>query len=358
MIDALIVGAGPAGAACARTMAGAGAAVALIEAHPPRPFLLGEAATPDVLGLLQTLGLGIPPGAAPCRGHRSVWGGVDRVEDFPLGRVGLRLDRAAFHEHLLEGAQAAGVGLARPARLRGLSRQGETWTVAVEGPAGVEERCARLVIDASGRAAVVARALGARRQTVDTQVALACRTGPGQLDALGPRVLVVTAPEGWWYASTLPGGEGVICLFTDADLSRPLRRAAAWGEALERVEPLRSALAGELPTEDPLVVDASASCLNRAAGPGWLAMGDALLALDPLTSSGISGALRDGIDAAHSTLLPWLAGQSPAPLAAAWAARANRAWGRFLRERAGHLRAAGAAGTFWARRASGAPLRD
>jgi len=48
----------------------------------------------------------------------------------------------------------------------------------------------------------------------------------------------------------------------------------------------------------PRCVDAGSARLDAVAGDGWLAVGDAALALDPLSSHGIGSALAGGIDAA------------------------------------------------------------
>jgi hypothetical protein len=63
-----------------------------------------------------------------------------------------------------------------------------------------------------------------------------------------------------------------------------------------------------------------------------MAVGDALMSLDPLSSSGLSGALRDGLEAA-GVLLPWLDGGDPAPTGRAWGQRAASAWARYLAQR-------------------------
>ena len=50
----------------------------------------------------------------------------------------------------------------------------------------------------------------------------------------------------------------------------------------------------------PAVFAAGTQFLDRAMGPGWLALGDALMAFDPLSASGITGALEDAIAAADT----------------------------------------------------------
>ena len=56
------------------------------------------------------------------------------------------------------------------------------------------------------------------------------------------------------------------------------------------------------------------------------------MSLDLLSSSGLSGALRDGLDVARM-LMPWLDGSDRAPAGRAWGQRAASAWARYLAQR-------------------------
>src|SRR5207247_2461927 len=86
-----------------------------------------------------------------------------------------------------------------------------------------EEIHARVLVDATGRAAAVARRLGARRLCHDRLVcAYAVLDGERAEDG---RSLVESCRDGWWYATPLPGGRALAGFFTDAPTSRaPLGR--------------------------------------------------------------------------------------------------------------------------------------
>jgi flavin-dependent dehydrogenase len=93
-----------------------------------------------------------------------------------------------------------------------------------------------------------------------------------------------------------------------------------------------------LPEEDGFAVasfSAASQYVDRAIGAGWLAVGDALLGLDPLSSSGIAGALEDA-RAAVDTIVAWRSARDGAAAAAAargYAARAEETLRRYLAER-------------------------
>lgn len=71
--------------------------------------------------------------------------------------------------------------------------------------------------------------------------------------------------------------------------------------------------AGYAPDRPPQLASAGTVWLDRAAGEGWAAAGDAAAALDPLSSHGLTSALWGGRRASQAALA-MLAGD-PAPLA-------------------------------------------
>lgn len=372
LLDALIIGAGPAGCATALALQRAGVhQVWLVDAGWRWPGLRVESATPDVPALLARIGVRLPVGSRVCEGSASSWGGDWRVDAFASRGLGpgTLVDRRAFDTHLQAAVQDAGVVFHPACALAHAEREGVVWRVALRGVGpesqhgpGLQVR-ARCLIDATGRrAALAARTLGVARQTLDRQVALQTSLRCHEAWPLVRRqlVMVEACAQGWWCLAPSPTGQASLSLMTDADLAPDMRAEPAFTQALQAsvlwqrwVQPLPEHLselkAHWLPEH---TLAAHSTCLAQAAGPGWLAVGDALMSLDPLSSSGISGALRDGIEAAETVLLPWLSGDAPAPAGRAWAERANRAWCRFMAERqALHARAwVGAPSTYWQRR--------
>lgn len=339
-LDVLILGAGPAGCATALALRRRGVArVMLVDQPVAQAFRIGEAATPDVPGLVAQLLGGVavdaPAAQRPYVGNLSCWGGLSRRDDFMRRGLapGWQLDRAAFDQGLRELASAAGAMLRCPARCDDVARTPGGWAVVLDDGTALQ---ARVLVDASGRRARLATRLGATRLRADRLVALAtrCPSEAGAGEGLAGHVLVESCPDGWWYATPLPGGELLVSLMTDHDVARS-RRLRDW-TAFAQVWAASSALRERVPvpTAPQLVVTfaAHSGCVDRAAGPGWMAVGDALMSLDPLSSSGLSGALRDGLDAADM-LLAWLHGDDPAPTGRAWGQRAAGTWARYLAQR-------------------------
>jgi flavin-dependent dehydrogenase len=339
--DVLIVGAGPAGSAIASALRQAGVQrVGMLNAPERQSWRACESAAPDVPALLARTGLAMPPGHRPYDGNIAIWNAPPHQHDFRHRghAAGYLLDRILFDRQLRDAAVAGGVTLIPCARLRQAEFNSDGWRVRLHRrtSAPAEQILhARLLVDASGRRAVLARALGAVRRRIDRQVALiatvaADRERPPHA-ALNGRVLVETLPVGWIYATLQEDGQLQLGLVTDQDLARTLRRPHAWRQILADTV-LSQWLPGAF-SAAPVIhsVAADSACLDRAAGPGWLAVGDALMSLDPLTSSGVSGALRDAVDATRDVLLPWLGGGSSPEPGRRWGQRANRSWLRFMR---------------------------
>jgi 2-polyprenyl-6-methoxyphenol hydroxylase-like FAD-dependent oxidoreductase len=205
-----------------------------------------------------------------------------------------------------------------------------------------KRRRPRFLVDAAGRKSPLGTRLGARRHTLDQMVALAVRI-PGTPDsrtAMRGQSLVESMRDGWWYAAPLPDGSMVIQLMTDADIARDgaLRTPEAFLAAWRQTEGLSDLIPPPATTNalGPIATfPAQTGALNKAAGPGWVAVGDALIGFDPLTSSGIAGAFSDAW-AALPVVARWLEegpGTTAADAAITYGRAAQGTMIRYLRER-------------------------
>ncbi|HSS49840.1 MAG TPA: NAD(P)/FAD-dependent oxidoreductase [Thermoanaerobaculia bacterium] len=309
-----IIGGGPAGAAAALMLARAGRRVLLADQTPgDLDFKIGEGLPPAARPLLRDLGALEPfldDGHLPSFGNESSWGsGTPRIHDFirdPNGH-GWHLDRVRFDAMLRRLAQEAGAELWAPARLRGFSREaGGAWRLSI-GPAEKEQETrAGWLVDATGRAAYVARQLGAKTAYDDRQVAFTALFAPrpGEPEDHDSLTRVESAPDGWWYTALLPGKRRVVAFLTDADLeaARAAAQPAGFDELLAQTHNVRSRLAtgGYRRLAAPRGGPAASARLIPGHGDGWVAIGDAALAFDPLSSQGILTALYGGLRAARS----------------------------------------------------------
>jgi flavin-dependent dehydrogenase len=301
--DVAVAGAGPAGAVAAALLARAGLSVLLCDPDLGSSVAKPGEALPGVADrLLRASGLPSPAASGrhrPIGGNISVWGSPDPLRrDFlnePDG-AGFRLDRAAFEAELVGAARAAGAD-ARALRLVHVARDAGRWTLRARGGASCR---AAFLVDAGGRAAPLARRLGARRQRDEPLVAVVGRGRPDPAYRLD-RTLVETVPQGWWYAALLPDGAPVFMLHTrPADAARLVARPDEWCAALAVARHVTAAFPGWRLEGPPRAHDARGARLDPVHGPGWVAAGDAALSFDPAAAQGIFSALHGGMTVAQA----------------------------------------------------------
>lgn len=271
--DVAVVGGGPAGAVTALLLARAGRDVVLYEEPRYDALRMGGTLPPSINPLLRVLGL---------------WQ--------PFAAHGWPIDSGRFDAVLIDAAEQAGVRLRRGARVGKVGR--------VDGGLSVEAGepvVAAAVVDATGRSARIARGLGANRVQFDRLVCVARIFDIGSEPA--GDTFIEAAPDGWWYASPLPGQRRIIVLFTDAHevVRSRLATVEGWTDAMARTEHVGDLACG-VPCGRIRVTTSASHELEPPVGNDWIAVGDAAFAVDPLPSGGVDFALRSAKAAADALL--------------------------------------------------------
>ncbi|MEO7271955.1 MAG: FAD-dependent monooxygenase [Vicinamibacterales bacterium] len=311
-VDVAIIGGGPAGASLAIALADggrSGRSVAVIERSGYDVARIGETLPPEARVPLAQLGVWdrfLDQGHTPSPRTSAAWGHEALEENLfifnPYGN-GWHLDRQRFDAMLASAASDAGAAVHRRARLTSctLAAPGH-WRVAYVCENRPCQLQARFLVDATGRACIVSRRQGAVRRRHDCLTAIV-GLFDGCQDEPEYGTLIEASADGWWYSAWLPHGRLVVAFMTDADL---LPRAQSrlrpfWLRELASTlhTRVRTARLARNEIERPLQWLAAASeLLERSGGHGWLAVGDAALSFDPLSSQGIHKALHSGLLAA------------------------------------------------------------
>jgi 2-polyprenyl-6-methoxyphenol hydroxylase-like FAD-dependent oxidoreductase len=281
--------------------------VGLVDASGLGAAHIGETVPPPIKPVLVHLGVwDVFAAAGHCPSYRTVaaWGDPRLTGNEFLvhtEQAGWRLDRTAFNGMLV---QAAGFRVAAHLRAKvvALAHEAHGWCVSLSDGT---THTAHFIVDATGRAATLARRCGFRPVNLDRLIGCwltvaSCSDGTEGL-------MIETFAEGWWYTAATPGGGRVIACMTDADRVRPLGLSCGEGFArlLAETRHVRRVADINLPLGRPMIWPAGSRQLEGTTPLPLLCVGDAAICYDPLSGQGIVKALRCGIFASYG-IADWL----------------------------------------------------
>lgn len=305
--DVAVLGAGPSGTAAAIMLSRLGFSVAVFERQRKGLVRVGETLPGQIIRPLMSLGVWdifLKASHARSPGFISLWGAPQPYErDFLFAPYGAswHLDRAEFDNMLVQVAIDRGASLYRYEQLEVTPRsEKQSWLIRaqVEGSA-ISVSCL-WIIDATGRSSSFSRSLGVRKRAYDQLIALVgFSSDSGNADA---RTLIESNSVGWWYYAPLPSAVAVCAFFTDCDLlPRDMQQLQLfWRKQLGRTQLIAPQLSAGGELFSFRVFTAATTKLDKVAGDGWIAVGDAAYSYDPLSGQGIYHALQSGIAAARA----------------------------------------------------------
>lgn len=303
----VVIGGGPAGAVTALELVRRNVDVTVLERGNFCAPRAGEILRPEGIVQLQRLGLWqdfIGSGHLESPGIVSCWGtDVPVAKDFVFGGHGggWHLNRRAFDAALSLAAQREGVNVACNSQIKSCGRSVDgNWCIQYACD-GIEQTLTTpFVVDATGRSAWFARRNGARQLRMDRLVGL---LGTVSNHATDDRRLWIEATEGgWWYSAILPDGGLMTALMTDHD-QLPRNRAEhqdVWVSSLRKTRYTFERVGANVRIEALRTVPAYTAVTYPVGGDRWLAVGDAALSFDPLSSQGVFKAIESGCRAADS----------------------------------------------------------
>jgi len=294
-----------------------------MQQHPR--WRIGEAVPPAVRPILQRLGVWdafLAQNHLPSAGSCASWGHPElRYNDFVLDRQGKgwHLDRTVFDAMLSDTVTPRGGSVVGGLRLRDAERRddGDYALTFVNEHGERAHMTAGFLVDATGIAAVAVRRLGVARNQIDCLAVISAVVDLGAPGAVPSQALLEACEHGWWYAAKIPRGRMIVALAVEPSEHRRLAARDTWLQALRATHHIarwldrgEAALANNPGLETTL---APSAILSRVVGDGWLAVGDAASAYDPVSAQGILKALSDG-EAAAEAIAGFLAGPGEEPL--------------------------------------------
>jgi flavin-dependent dehydrogenase len=275
--DVCVFGGGPAGTALAARLGDLGFAAIVLDRPPQGKAWRGESFTGAIRDPLNALGLWDEfrrAGHVAGYAQRTAWGGEPWIQDSIYHANGNRwhVDRARFDSDLREAVRKRGIAVRDYQSLEDLQREDRKWRITFDK--GIEIS-SRYLVDATGRARVIARRLGSRPRNYDRLIALTALVPRNRNPEFDHTMVIESNAHGWWYAAPVPQGH-VVAFLTDADLApRGLARSMT-------------------------TVAANSTYAQTTSGESWLPVGDACATHDPLCGWGVHRALTNGILAADA----------------------------------------------------------
>lgn len=346
-VDVVVVGGGPAGASAARLLAAWGHRVRVLTKSDAGAPSLAESLPPSCRKVFEAVGVREAiesAGFLAAGGNTVCWGGgPPRVATFGSGRVGRQVLRRDFDRLLVAEAGRAGAAVQAGVTVRHVSladgspggpgdaatppgppdsadyapRASEAGAPAVtvggrDDRGGTVTAAARMVLDCSGRAGVVARHHRTRAQAGETTLAL---VGVWRRDDVWPllegvpvdggggeirddaQTVVEAYADGWAWSVPVSTRTRYVTVMVDprtTETDHPGSLAARYAAEIRKTRHLAHMTAGAALERPPWACDASQYGARRFAGPGFLLVGDAATFIDPLSSFGVKKAMASG----------------------------------------------------------------
>ncbi len=181
-----------------------------------------------------------------------------------------------------------------------INQSDQNVSVELESNHTLQKVSGRIIVDATGRNRAVLKHLGIATTTFDNQVALSCHLPYFKHPRLIHPIFTETFEGGWGIVSPLNEQINGMTLYTEkgSPVLTQLKDYRNWAAVLSETQLLKDFLTDDL-NRKVVGGNANSSRASQITGPHWLAIGDAAIAFDPLSSHGNSNAIYCAHSAAH-----------------------------------------------------------
>ena len=279
--------------------------VVLHREEEKQPFALGETLPPSAMPLLhelKLLSLFEENAYRKTYGYHSMWGNSE-VTDINFYhqnpyKNGLKINK---HQTLKELRKIVKDNMISYSKGFEIIHEEHGNTVILAKNDGIKIVQGKILIDATGRNRTVLQKLNVQSTIHDELVALSCHIPKIKHPKLTHEVYVESFKEGWGIISGLNETENICSIFTHIghEVLSKLKNTSQWKSVLAETFYLKDFIVEN--TEVKFKGgNANSSVAKKLAGNNWLALGDAAMSFDPLSSHGITNAIYTSAKASEA----------------------------------------------------------
>lgn len=319
--DVIVIGGGPGGSTTAALLAKRGHHVVVIEKEQFPRYHIGESLVLGLRPILTELEVADEIDHAGFRKKYGItmrWGRNREPWSVEFGEAGIggvainqhiyEVKRAEFDNLLLRNARRSGAHVIEDANVTDVIFEDDRCVgvhYTVNGSSQVAEIRARMVVDASGQARVLARKLKLVEWHDDLKNVAIWTYFQGHLTYPGRKagnILVENMPDGWlWF---IPFSDNTVSVGWVSPAAEVATTPMSPPDLLEKkiadsVEVSRMLAPAHRVGRTRTARDWSYTC-RRFRGPGYLLVGDAAAFIDPLFSTGVMLAMKSASEAART----------------------------------------------------------
>ncbi|MFK7750004.1 MAG: NAD(P)/FAD-dependent oxidoreductase [Kordia sp.] len=295
--EVIIIGNGIAGVTLAVLLQRKGISFVLLHREEEKvPFALGETLPPSAMPLLEELkllSLFEENAYRKTYGYHSMWGSpqvtdINFYHQNPY-KNGLKINKHQTLEKMRDLIRDNMVSYCKGFEI---IHEAHGNTVVLAKNEGFKIVQGKILIDATGRNRAVLQKLKIESEIHDELVALSCHIPKIEHSKLTHEVYVESFKEGWGIVSALNETENICTIYTHKghEILPKFKDVSQWKSVLSETVYLKDFL-----IEDTNVKfkggNANSSVAKEIAGSNWLALGDAAMSFDPLSSHGITNAI-------------------------------------------------------------------
>lgn len=160
---------------------------------------------------------------------------------------------------------------------------------------------AQWLVDATGRTGSIIKQLQIERINYEEQLSAIVWLKPDDSINIDSTTRIKSVENGWWYSAKLPDNSRVIAFYGLADtVSKMVKSTPFFIAEANESKVLEDAITEAAILEGVIARNAATSKAKDVIGNSWIAIGDAALSLDPISSQGMFFALYSGIRGAET----------------------------------------------------------